>query len=115
MLTHPTAAEIIAGVGQWLPLDGSASPFALRVAKNALEIAHRDVTLGPIADARAAERIRALGLEGTDRDTLDRLLVEAIRAGDIAPDDARLLAHMKASALDSLAIDQPKYAHQLTP
>lgn len=115
MLTHPTAAEIIAGVAQWLPLDGSASPFALRVAKNALEIADRDMTLGPIADARAAERIRALGLEGTDRDTLDRALVEAIRAGVIAPDDARLLAHMKASALDSLAIDQPKYAHQLTP
>jgi hypothetical protein len=113
MITHPTAQALVEGVARWLPVDGSASTFGLRVAKNALEIVARDMALGPPADARAAERMRALlGREGT-RDELDGALVAAIRGGDIAPDDPRLVAHMKACALDALAIDQPKYAHEL--
>lgn len=114
-ITHPTAAELVSGIAGWLPLDGSASGFALRVTRNALEIASRDMTLGPPADARAAERMHALGVDGTDRDALDRALVEAIRSGAIQPDDPRLVAHLKACALDTIAIDQPKYAHELTP
>ncbi|MFT3975937.1 MAG: DUF6285 domain-containing protein [Sphingomonas bacterium] len=113
MITHPTAQALVEGVALWLPVDGSASGFALRVARNALEIAARDMALGPTADARAAARLAALlGMEG-DRDSLDRQLVEAIRAGKILPDDPRLIAHMKACALDMLAIDQPRYAHEL--
>lgn len=113
MITHPTAQALVEGVARWLPVDGSASGFTLRVARNALEIAAREMALAPAVDARAAERLRAiLGRDG-DRDMLDRALVEAIRAGTIAPDDPALIAHMKASALDALAIDQPKYAHEL--
>lgn len=113
MITHPTAQELVAGVARWLPLDGTASGFGLRVARNALEIAARDLALGPAADARAAERLHALlGQDGT-RDELDRVLVEAIRAGAIAPDDPALVAHLRACALDTLAIDQPRYAHEL--
>jgi hypothetical protein len=55
-----------------------------------------------------------LGQEGT-RDALDLTLVQAIRSGGIAPDDPRLIAHMKACALETLAIDQPRYAHDLIP
>lgn len=114
MITHPTAQALVAGVARWLPLDGSASAFGLRVARNALEIAARDMALGPAADARAAARIAALLGRDGDRDTLDRLLVEAIRSGAIAPGEPRLIAHLKACAIDALAIDQPKYAHELT-
>lgn len=100
-------------VATWLPVDGSAGTFALRVARNALEIANRDLTLGPPADARAAERMRALlGREGT-REELDAILAGAIRNGTIAPDDPALVAHLRACALDALAIDQPRYAHEL--
>lgn len=113
MITHPTAQELVEGVATWLPVDGSAGGFQLRVARNALQIAARELALAPAADARAAERMAALlGREGT-RDELDRALVEAIRSGAIAPDDPALLAHLKAAALDALAIDQPKYAHEL--
>lgn len=115
MLTHPTAHELVAGVAAWLPVDGSASAFQLRVARNALEIAARDLAQGPAVDTRAAERMRALGVAGDTREALDRALVAAIRAGAIEPDDRRLVAHMKAVALDSLAIDQPRYAHELAP
>lgn len=113
MITHPRASELVAGVATWLPLDGSAGGFSLRVARNALEIAARDMTLGPAADTRAATRIAALLGRDGDRDTLDRELVDAIRSGTLQPDDPALIAHMKACALDALAIDQPKYAHEL--
>lgn len=113
MITHPTAQELIAGVAAWLPVDGSASGFGLRVARNALEIAARDMAQSPAADTRAAARMRALlGRDGS-RDELDRALVEAIRGGSIAPDDPALVAHLRACALDTIAIDQPKYAHTL--
>lgn len=113
MITHPTAHELVAGVAAWLPVDGSASMFGLRVARNALEIAARDMAMSPAGDARAIERMAALlDIEGT-RDELDLALVEAIRSGAIAPDDPALVAHLRATALDTIAIDQPKYAHAL--
>lgn len=113
MITHPTAQELVAGVATWLPIDGSASVFGLRVARNALEIAARDMAMSPAADVRASERMRGLlGLDGT-REELDAALVEAIRSGAIAPDDPALVAHLRACALDTIAVDQPKYAHTL--
>jgi hypothetical protein len=115
VITHPTAAELVAAVAAWLPVDGNAPPFAMRVARNALEIAGRDLKSGPAADARAAVRMRALlGQDGT-RDELDRALVAAIRGGTIAPDDPALVEHLRLCALDALAVDQPRYAHQLSP
>ncbi len=113
MITHPTAQELVAGVAQWLPVDGSASVFGLRVARNALEIAARDMAMSPSADARAVERMRALLHRDGTRDEMDATLVAAIRSGAIAPDDPALVAHLKATALDTIAIDQPKYAHTL--
>ena len=113
MITHPSAQELVESVADWLPLDGSAGPFSLRVARNALGIAARELAQAPAADARAVERMGALLGRWGARDELDRGLVEAIRSGAILPDDPRLLAHLHAAALDALAIDQPKYAHEL--
>jgi hypothetical protein len=113
MITHPTAQELVESVATWLPLDGSAHPFSLRVARNALQIAARDLALAPAADARAVERMAAILGRWGSREELDAGLVEAIRSGAIRPDDPQLLAHLKAAALDALAIDQPKYAHEL--
>ena len=115
MITHPTAAELVTGVAAWMPVDGSAPPFAMRVARNALEIAGRDLTLGPAADARAAARMRELlGQEGT-RDELDRALVAAIRGGTMAAGQAGGVGHRGRRARGTPAIDQPRCAHQLTP
>ena len=113
MITHPSAEAIAAGVAEWLPVDGSASGFQLRVVRNALRIVARELAQGPAADARAVERMAALLGRPGPREELDAALVAAIRTGAIAPDDPRLLAHLRASALDTLAIDQPNYAHEL--
>jgi hypothetical protein len=113
MITHPTAQELVESVAAWLPVDGGASGFAMRVARNALEIAARDLAQGPAADARAVERIAALLGRWSTREELDAGLAEAIRSGAILPDDPRLIAHLRAAALDALTVDQPKYAHEL--
>ena len=63
--------------------------------------------------AREVERMRALLHRDGTRDELDAALAAAIRSGMIAPDDPALVAHLKATALDTIAIDQPKYAHTL--
>ncbi len=113
MITHPTAQALVEGISAWLPLDGTASAFGLRVARNALEIAARDMALSPAADASAVDRMAAMLNRNGTRDDLDAALVEVIRTGVIAPDEPSLMAHMKACALDTLAIDQPRYAHEL--
>lgn len=115
MITHPTAHELVAGVAKWLPIDGSASVFGLRVARNALEIAARDMAMSPAADERAIARMRDLLDRDGTRDELDQALVDAIRSGVIASDDPKLVAHLRGCALDTIAIDQPKYAHTLRP
>lgn len=114
MITHPTPEQLVSGVAAALPVDGSTpTVFAMRVAKNALEIAARDLAQGPAAEAAAAARIAALlGREG-DYPTLNAALVVAIRDGVVAPDDPALLDHLAATALAMLAIDQPRYAHEL--
>jgi hypothetical protein len=113
MITHPSAQELVHAVAAWLPVDGSAGTFGLRVARNALEIAARDMAQAPATEATASARMAALLDREGSREDLDRALVEAIRNGTIAPDDPALVAHLRACALDALAIDQPRYAHEL--
>ena len=79
MLTHPTAHEIVDGVARWLAGDSPPSGFQLRVARNVLEIAARDMAQSPDADARAAARLRAL--LGVDGVVVPRLAV----GDDVAP------------------------------
>ena len=107
MITHPTAAELVEAVAAWLPGEGGA--FAMRVARNALETAARELRLGPAAQAAAAARMAELLGEALPYDEANALLAERIRSGEIAWDDSRLLDHLHAIAQDMLAIDQPRY------
>ena len=75
----------------------------------------RELELSPAAEARAVERMRALLGRDGDFVALNRALAEAIRAGSMTPATPALRAHLRATALDMLAIDQPRYAHELRP
>lgn len=111
MITHPTAAELLGAVSDFLAGDlaGKRAAYLALVARNALGIVQREIASGPAAEARAADRLRALlGRDGT-RAELDAALCAALRSGAMAPDDPRLLAHLRADVADRLAIDQPKY------
>ena len=120
MLDHPRGPALLDAVAALLrdvlmpqlPA-GSSAAFQARVAANAVDLAAREMRLGPAAEAAAAERLLALlqhsGAPQTP-DTLEAELALAIRSGAIDDQSPALRAHLWASTLDKLAIDQPTYA-----
>ncbi len=115
MLDHPRGPALLDAVARLLrevllpQLQGSAA-FQARVAANAVDLAAREMRLGPGADAAAAARLQALLQHGGPADVLEAELALAIRSGAIDDQDPALRAHLWASTLDKLAIDQPAYA-----
>ena len=117
MLDHPRGPALLDAVATLLrevlmpqlPA-GSAAAFQARVAANAVDLAAREMRLGPAADAAAADRLQALLQHGGAADALEAELAEAIRSGAIDDQSPALRAHLWASTLDKLAIDQPSYA-----
>lgn len=110
MNTAPTAAEIVAAVVRWL--DGGApdaTGFAGKVAANALGIVARELDLGPAAEARAVTRLEALTGRAGSFAALEQALCEMIERHEIALTDPLLREHLRATARDRLAIDQPRY------
>ena len=115
MYDPPTTAELVTAVREFLEehalpnLEGR-NAFHARVAANALAIVARQLELGPEAEAAEQERLRALlGTQGT-LDELNRELCRRIRSGDLAINDADLVAHLRTTTLDKVAVDQPKYS-----
>ena len=109
MITHPTAAELLRAVAAFLDTPAAESGYLALVARNALAIVQRELELGPAADARSAERLRALlGLDG-DLAELETALAERLRNGAMGLETPGLLEHLRAQLADRLAIDQPRY------
>jgi hypothetical protein len=84
--------------------------FQARVAANAVDLAAREMRLGPQADAQAVARLQALLQHRGALPDLEAELALAIRSGAIDDQSPALRAHLWASTLDKLAIDQPSYA-----
>jgi len=111
MITHPTAAELreaLAGLEEGPPGDARAA-FIARVADNARATLERETDLGPAAEAAAVARLRVLLARDGDFETLNAELCARLRDGRLAPLDPAVLAHLKASLMDQVAIDQPSY------
>ena len=84
--------------------------FHALVAGNALDIAYRDLHFGAEHRRREHERLRRLlDAEGSLLD-LRWKLVHAIRNDALALDDTRLHEHLRATVVNQIAIDQPKYS-----
>jgi len=115
MITHPTAAELrhaLAAVetGPQTNLAGDArAAFIARVADNARATLEREAALGPAAEAAAVARLRTLLGRDGDFEALNAELCVRLRDGRLAPLDPAVLAHLKASLVDQVAIDQPGY------
>lgn len=115
MITHPTASELIEAVIRFI--EDRAAPqlkdrdaFLARVAVNALNTVRREIEQGPAAEAAATERLKAiLGRDGTWTE-LNEALCTGIEDGSIDAADPAVMAHMKASIIDQVRIDQPNYA-----
>jgi hypothetical protein len=115
MLDHPRGPALLDAVAALLrdvllpQLQGNAA-FQARVAANAVDLVAREMRLGPTADAAAAQRLQSLLQHTGPTDALEAELALAIRSGAIDDQDPALRAHLWASTLDKLAIDQPAYA-----
>ncbi len=115
MITHPTASELIEAVIRFI--EDRAAPqlkdrdaFLARVAVNALNTVRREIEQGPAAEASATERLGAiLGRDGTWAE-LNEALCAGIEDGSIDAADPAVMAHLKASIIDQVRIDQPNYA-----
>jgi hypothetical protein len=114
MITHPSAAELLRAVAGWMESGGSSQGgYLALVARNALAIAQRELELAPQAEARAKVRLEALlGVQG-DLPALESKLAAGLRQGSLTRETPGLFEHLRLQALDRLAIDQPRYRHEL--
>ena len=117
MQDRPTAAELLAAIADFLreeatPALDRTDPrlgFQMRVAANSLAILEREARLGPAADARELERLKALlGRDGTLAE-LNAELARQLRHGKRDERDAELMAHLDATTADKIAIANPKW------
>lgn len=115
MREEPSLAELVAAVAGFLRekvmpnVDGGLQ-FHARVAANVLDICAREITTGTGAEARELGRLRKLLQADGSAADLNAQLCAAIRDGRIAGDDPALVGHLWATTLDTVAIDQPRYA-----
>ena len=115
----PRVDELVTSVRDYLRTDVMAmttarTAFLARVAANSLDIMLRDLVVG--AHARAAEHRRLRQLFATDAPlaALRWRLVEALRAGEPALDAPALIAHLRATVVNEVLIDQPAYSGCVT-
>ena len=117
MHDHPSVPELVQAVKNFI--DETAAPnltghaaFHARVASNALATVLRDLSERPVAEA--AERRRLMDLLGASEDLttsdLNRMLSERIRDGEMTAETPGLLAHLKATTMAQVEIDQPRYS-----
>jgi hypothetical protein len=105
---HPTAAELVEAVREFLERDVLAATegrvqFHTRVAVNALAMVERELTDGPAMELAHRARLNELGYAD------EAALSEAIRAGDLDDRWAEVKAAVEASVRDKLRIANPKY------
>ena len=117
-MKHPRASELLASVSRFLrdellPTLSGARAFNLRVSINAIDLVRREIEQQGGADER--ERLRLAGLLGSDADleTMRKALCEKIARGDLTLAEPALGEHLRATAIDRLAIDQPTYSAYL--
>jgi hypothetical protein len=115
MLDHPRGPALLDAVAHLLrevlmPQLPPGAVFQARVAANAVDLAAREMRLGPQADDAAMVRLQALLQHPGALPDLEAELALAIRSGAIDDRSPALRQHLWASTLDKLAIDQPSYA-----
>ena len=114
MITHPSADQLASAVSSWIdqirPTLDPRNAFLAKVAMNALAAVERELALGPAHEAAATRRMAALLKRKGGHAELNTELCTRLRAGDLTVDTPGLVAALKASALEQLAIDQPNYS-----
>ena len=114
MLDQPTGADILDSVSRLLrdtlmPALPADLVFQARVAANAIDLVAREIRLAPGADQQAQSRLAALLSMTGSLDDLEAQLASRIRHGEMNLDTPGLFAHLLATAMSKVAVDQPSY------
>ncbi len=114
-MKHPPATELLAAVARFLrdellPTLTGARAFNLRVSINAIELVRRELDQQGTAEEREHRRLAELLGSNADLATMRNELCEKIARGEVTLDDPALRAHLRATTIDRLAIDQPTYS-----
>lgn len=116
MQDRPDAPALMAAVARFLreqvlPATEGALAFQVRVAANALDIARRESLLAPAAAQQEAQGLRELlgDATPTDLEAANRQLCERIAADAMDLSTPGLLAHLRRTTADKIAVDQPGY------
>jgi hypothetical protein len=105
---RPSALELTEAVSEYLEdkvmaTASEGARFEARVARNALEIVARELTVGPGIEAAHRRRLAELGFID------DAALAAAIRAGDLDGRLGEVSSTLARSALDQLRVANPSY------
>jgi aminoglycoside phosphotransferase (APT) family kinase protein len=112
----PRLDELLVSVRDFLRGDVMADTsgrtnFLARVAGNSLDIVLRELQLGESATAGELARLQELFEEpDADLSSLRWRLVNGLRDGSIGLEQVGLSFHLRTTAVNQLAIDQPKYS-----
>ena len=115
MQDKPDAAVLLESVVAFLrdtaiPNLPAREAFEARVAAGALELVQRDLALRRGFEDAERSRLEAiLGRTGTLAD-LNPEFAQRLRDGSIDPAAPEVAEHLWATALEKLAVDQPRYA-----
>jgi hypothetical protein len=118
MNAHPSAGELLESVSHFLrdallPSLSGAQAFNLRISINAIDLVRREIAMQAAADEREHARLsRLLGGEGS-LEAMQKTLCEKITSGVMTLDQPELRRHLRATAIDRLAIDRPSYSAYL--
>ncbi|MGE0743472.1 MAG: DUF6285 domain-containing protein [Hyphomonadaceae bacterium] len=115
MQDHPPPARIleiaIAHLREAvLPALSGRAAFDMRVTLGALGLVQRALMLTPASDAAEQARLQDLLGQHGDLDALNRLLCASIEAGEMNADTPGLREHLRQTAMEKLAVDQPTYS-----
>lgn len=115
MQDHPSPQAIIAIAiahlrDNVLPSLDARAKFDMRVTISALLLVERALALEPASDAAEGARLEALLGEQGGLEELNCALCARIREGACDLATPGLAAHLRATAMEKLAVDQPSYS-----
>lgn len=110
MQDPPSLGAIQELVTAQLGEDGARSKFEERLIEAALELMARADELAPASNVAEKKRLEALLGETGSLEHLNRRLCVLLREGALSLETPGVAAHLRATALEKLAIDQPSYA-----
>jgi aminoglycoside phosphotransferase (APT) family kinase protein len=114
----PRVEELLNSVSDFLRQDvmgetQGRAQFMARVAANSLDIVQREFALAEVCLAgekrRLADLFEVADASAVQLDELRWRLVQSLRDGSIALDTPQLQAHLRATVVNQIAIDQPRY------